>query len=485
MSRPIPPLDLMFFATESTNSPKHVGALLLFDRPSRGGDAVRRIVRDYRAATPVAPFNYLPQMIGRGGPQWKIAQHIDMEHHVQHVALPAGTNYASFLRFVEDLHEPMMDRNRPLFRVWIIEGLPGGQFALYLKMHHAVVDGLSAMMRITGSMPDRASGDARAPFFALDIAQPRQQVPAGVVRQLVAFNRKALQQTAAVKDMSLGLVRKAFDRLLARDRGSMPFSAPHTVLNDPIRAPRSLATLTLPLEEMRAVGKAYGGTINDVAATVVDAGVHAYLRGLGRGARKRLVAMCPVSLRDADDKSATTKASAIFVPMPTADTDIDARMQQVMASIRAGRDELTSMGKDAAMIYALSALGSGEAAGITRIARLTGHLANYVLSNVPGSRTPLYLHGARLAGVFPVSALGAGIGLNVTLASHADSMGFGFIANGLSLPDLPELARHVEAAFGQLKRQAARHAAPAKPAARAKPAGRAKTRAAAPSRAAA
>ena len=195
--------------------------------------------------------------------------------------------------------------------------------------------------------------------------------------------------------------------------------------------------------------------------------------------------MCPVSLRDADDKSATTKASAIFVPMPTADTDIDARMQQVMASIRAGRDELTSMGKDAAMIYALSALGSGEAAGITRIARLTGNLANYVLSNVPGSRTPLYLHGARLAGVFPVSALGAGIGLNVTLASHDDSMGFGFIANGLSLPDLPELARHVEAAFGQLKQQAARRATPAKPAARAKPAGRAKTRAAAPSRAAA
>jgi hypothetical protein len=103
------------------------------------------------------------------------------------------------------------------------------------------------------------------------------------------------------------------------------------------------------------------------------------------------------------------------------------------------------------MLYGLSALGIGEAAGAVGVGRVTGHPANFFLSNVPGSRTPLYLHGARLAGVYPVSAIGAGVGLNVTLVSHDGKMGFGFVANGTSLPEMPELARQVGAAFEALK----------------------------------
>jgi len=464
MSRPIAPMDLMFLLTETPNSPKHVGAVLLFDLPplrKGANEVVRRIVQDYRAAKPVAPFNYVAEMVGRTGPHWRVTHAIDMDHHVQHVAMPAGSAYESFLRLIEDLHEPVMDRNRPAFKVWVIEGLPQNQFALYFKIHHAIVDGMSAMMRITGSMASSPDGAAPAPFYALEMTRPAQQAPpSSAFRHLVSLNQAALRQTTALKDLSVGLLRKAFDRLRSSaDRGSEPFRAPHTLLNQPIRSPRSFATLALPLEEMRAVGKVYGGTINDVAATIVDAGVHAYLKGVGHRARKRLIALCPVSLRDADDTAATTKASAIFAPMASPNAGIEARLQHVINSMGAGKEELRAMGKDAAMLYGLSALGIGEAAGATRIGRVTGHLANFFLSNVPGSRAPLYLHGARLAGVYPVSAVGAGIGLNVTLTSHDGAMGFGFVANGASLPHLSELAGQVQSAFDGLKQAATRRAA--------------------------
>jgi WS/DGAT/MGAT family acyltransferase len=456
MSRPIAPMDLMFLVTETPNSPKHVGAVLLFDLPRKGAqDIARRIVEDYRVAKPIAPFNSVAEMVGRTGPRWKTAQTIDMEHHVQHIALPAGSSYEAFLRLIEDLHEPVMDRNRPAFKVWVIEGLPGRQLALYFKIHHAIVDGMSAMMRITGSLATTPDGAAPAPFFALDMARAAKSEPQSIFRQLVNLNQTALRQTSALRVLSMGVLRKTLGRLRSRgDHGSVPFNAPHTVLNEPIRSPRSFATLALPLEDMRAVGKAYGGTINDVAAAIVDAGAHAYLKKIGHPTRKRLVAMCPISLREAGDTSATTKASAIFAPLAPPTASVQARLQHVIQATASGKDELRGMGGDAALLYGLSALGIGEAAGATGVGRVTGHLASFVLSNVPGSRTPLFLHGARLTGVYPVSALGAGVGLNVTLASHDGTMGFGFVANGMSLPQLPELAMQVQSAFEALKRAA-------------------------------
>ena len=464
MSRTIPPLDLMFLLTETPNSPKHVGAALVFDLPPGSGtQTVSKIVRQYRAATPLAPFNYVPEMLGRNGPHWRVAREVDLDYHVQHHIMPTGASYEQFLRLVQDLHESVLDRNRPLFRVWVVEGLPGRRFAMYLKIHHAIVDGMSAMMRITASLNTGNGGRLPPPFFAVEVSRHAPRAPESVLRRLTTLNQTALRQTIAVKDFSLGVIRKGIGRLFARsDEGSLPFTAPHSPLNTPTRTPRSFATLSLPLAEMKAVGSVYGGTLNDVAAAVVDAGIHAYLRHIGHPVKKRLVALCPVSLRDSDDKTATTKASMIFAPLGAPAATIEVRIEQIIGAMRSGKDEMRAMSKDAAMIYGLTAFGLGEATDASRIGRVTGHLANFVLSNVPGSRESLSIEGAALVGMYPVSALGAGIGLNVTLASHAGSMDFGFVGNGLALPELPLLAQFTRQAFDALAKAAARRAAGAK-----------------------
>ncbi len=225
-------------------------------------------------------------------------------------------------------------------------------------------------------------------------------------------------------------------------------------MNEPIVGKRSIALLSLPIDEMKAAGKAFESTLNDVAVTVVDAALTRYLREGRKTVAKPLVAMCPVSLREAGDQEATTKVSAMFVPLGAPGMKIGPRMEQVIASVGSAKEELRKLSKDAAMMYAIATFGLAEIAEMTHLDGLAPPLANFILSNVPGSRTERYLGRAKVLGMYPVSTLGAGIGLNVTLVSYGNSMDFGFIANGASMTDLYKVADYTRAAFAELRKAA-------------------------------
>jgi WS/DGAT/MGAT family acyltransferase len=238
--------------------------------------------------------------------------------------------------------------------------------------------------------------------------------------------------------------------------GSAPFTAQRGPMNEPLQMARSVATLSLSLDEMHAVGKHFGATLNDLAVTIVDEGVHRYLRHTGRPFPQRLVAFCPVSLRDDGDTASGTKASAMFVHLGEHDAPVVERIEQVVAAMGAGKQELRSMSKDAAMVYAVALLGMAELTTATHVDRVTPPLANLVISNVPGAREEMYLNGAALVGTFPVSAIAMSIGLNATLTSYHDRMDFGFVGNGVAMYDLTQLARHVREAYEELKAASSR-----------------------------
>ncbi len=322
MSKAIPALDLMFLLTESANNPKHVGALLTFRPPANAKPGlVRTIVDAYRAADVRAPFTYVADLSLTGAPRWKTTTDLDMHYHVQHIALPAGASREHLLELVADLHEPVLDRNRPGFRAHFIEGLPGGEFAIYLKVHHAIVDGASAMARILASLNVDVTAKRIVPCFGVDLKANRQRIPKGILDRLNSLQLLARRQTAAFTDVSIGALKKGLGAIFrGAPGGSLPFTAPHTLMNEPTHTARRLAMLSLPLADMRAAGNACGGTLNGA--------------------------------------------------------------------------------------------------------------------------TP---------GMFPVSGLMAGVGLNVTLASYAGSMDFGIVANGVAMKRLPDLARHIEDAFAELK----------------------------------
>ena len=186
---------------------------------------------------------------------------------------------------------------------------------------------------------------------------------------------------------------------------------------------------------MKSVGKAFGGTLNDVAVTIVDAALNRYLQDRGEPPSKPLVAMCPLSLRDAGDKEATTKVSALFVPLGKARTGIGARMDQVMAAIGSAKAELRGMSKDAAMLYAILAFGLSEAAGATRADRVTRPLANFVLSNVPGPSEPLYFGSTRIENWFSTGQILDACTLNMTVWSYAGKMNLNVVADSKVVRD--------------------------------------------------
>jgi len=455
---PIPMLDLMFFLTESVDNPRHVGSVLIFKRPARGGaNTVREIVDAYRNARAQAPFNRIPVFRRAGLPVWQDVERIDMNHHVLHLALPAPGSEQQLHQLIADLHAPMLERHRPGWKVYVIEGLAGGRFAIYHKVHHALVDGESGMEILRRSLA--ASPRDRQIHTTIGLEHPLRPRPAprDLRDMLEREARKLARRTLMLGRSSIEIVEETLEGLLGYSPTQhRAFTAPQTPMNDPIYNARSIAHTTLPLAAMQAVARANDATLNDVALCVLDAAVNRYLRAMGRPPEHPLVSICPVSLRASGDTEATTDVSAIWPPLGPVSAPILRRLAAIKESTLIEKARLGSLGKDAAYAYAVMAFALSETVAIARPEALGLLTANMLISNVRGPVQPLYLNGARLEKFFPVSTLIVGVGLNITFMSYAGQVVFGFTANGSALPEVESMARYTVDAFSTLEQATAR-----------------------------
>lgn len=455
MNKSIAPLDLSWLLFETPAGTTHVGAMMLFKKPRGNPNAVREIVAAYRDFRPTPPFNVLPELMGRGAPHFREVDDWDPYYHVGHLSLPAGSSYQDLLRLVSDLHEPMLDRDRLLFRCWIIDGVPGGRFAIYTKTHHSVVDGVSGLRMLYRGLSDTDEPHIPEPAFALPPSEPEPHESTPLLHKITDSIRSVVSQAGAVNQISMEMLRKAVSAAIGRDpKGSVPFLAHHAPTNQPLKQGRSFATLSLPLEEMHQIGHVFGGTLNDVAATIVDAGVHAYLADTGDPFPHRLVAMIPVSLRTEGDTTVGTRVTALFPRLGEPQAAVAQRIQQVVDSVQIAKKDLEGWSSDTAMTYGAGLLGMAVLGAQTHVDQVTPPACNLVISNVPGIKETRYLNGAPLLGIYPISALAASIGLNVTLSSYHDHMDFGFVANTASISDVSALADHTQQAYRDLKKAA-------------------------------
>lgn len=409
------------------------------------------IVEAYRGCQPVPPFNYVPELLGAAAPHFRQADSWDPHYHVQYLALPSRSSYEDLLRLVADLHEPMLDRHRPLFRCWVIDGVPGGRFAIYTKTHHSIIDGVSGLRKLYEGLSRSDEPGVPTPAFALPqpLREPSASPP--VLHRISDAIHGAVTQVGALNQISLGALRKALSAMFGSQvEGSLPFVAGHAPTNAPPRQARGFATLSLPLPEMHRIGHRHGATLNDVAAALIDHGLHAYLRDNGQAYPHELVAMCPVSLRDDGDDAVGTRVSAMFVRLGPPEAPVAERLRTVAHSVATAKAELGAMSADAAMTYAVALIALAGAGASTHLDRVGHPACNLVISNVPGDTRAHYLNGAKLTGIFPVSALAASIGLNVTLSSYCDHMDFGFVANTAAISDVGALAEHTRKAYAQL-----------------------------------
>ena len=220
MSKPIPPLDLMWLIMETPASPTHVGALLLFEKPRDRPDVVREIV----AGLP-RPANLRPRSItcrNSAAPACRTSARSDVfdpHYHVQHIALPHGATYDDLLRLVADLHEPTLDRARPLFRDWFIDGVPDNLFAVYAKAHHAIVDGVSGTKRLYASLSTSPRHSIPVPAFAAEMPVQKPRPPRALVERLAELGMTATRQTLALRDVSVAALKKGLVDAVRRRPG--------------------------------------------------------------------------------------------------------------------------------------------------------------------------------------------------------------------------------------------------------------------------
>ena len=452
----IPMLDLMFFLTENQGNPRHVGAVLIFQRPRRGGaETVRRIVAAYRRARPVPPFNRIPVFARAGLPEWQEVDQFDMDWHVQQRTLPAPGTDLQLDQLVAELHAPMLERDRPGWQVFVIDGLERNRFALFIKVHHALVDGESGIALVHRSL-STSPRDRRI----RTIVETRLPAPTRADHHdlLPRLEHKVGSMARGALSVALGSQR-LLQEGLAGLRGFSsdeirPFTAPLTPMNEPIHTARTIVHTMLPLREMKAVARARGATLNDVALCVLDAGMNRYLRDLGRSPERPLVAICPVSLQRPELKQTSTQVSIFWTPLGTPSASIGRRMRQVIANTRAAKERIRTLPRDVAYAYAVLTFALGETLALVPRGSMDLFLpSNVLISNVRGPDQPLYLGGARLEALCPVSTLISGMGLNITFMSYAGQVLIGFTANASALPGADRMARYTREAFARLERQ--------------------------------
>jgi WS/DGAT/MGAT family acyltransferase len=455
MATTIPMLDLMFFLTENQANPRHVGAILILQKPKRGGACVvEEIVEAYRQAVPVPPFNRIPVFRKVGLPEWRDVTAIDMHWHVQHLALPTPGTEAQLNDLVAELHGPMLERDRPGWRLYVIDGLQGDRFAVFTKVHHALMDGESGLALLERSMARSARDKTIRTVVETSLpAHPKARRR----RSLLGLERQFARAARAAVSVGWGsnrLAKETLSGLMGFSREKVrPFTAPMTPMNEPIRNERSVARTVLPLSAMKAVARAWDATLNDVALCVLDAAMNRYLRGLGHPPAHPLVTICPVSLREAGVQQATTAVSAFWAPLGAPRATIARRMRQVMANTQEAKERMRTLPKDAAYAYAVLIFAMGETLALVPRGQEEYFLtANVLISNVRGPARPLYLNGARLEVICPVSTLLSGMGLNITLISYSGRVVMGFTANASALPQAGLLAQYAKEAFAALQR---------------------------------
>lgn len=480
MKKNIPPLDLLFYLMETHDNPKHVACVQIFQMPAGVGDNyLIELVEKLRRIPAQEPFNFKPVFPRVGMPQWHSVENMEMEYHLRHSALPKPGNMKQLLKVVQRLHVGILDHERPGWICQVIEGLEGNRFAIYYKIHHAYIDGMSAVKRIYGALSlDPADREPQSIWGYKAEAAGKGKGRKRAGGQLRELGKAARAQVKGIGQLNKQILDMSMEMARMREHsGHIPFQAPRTRINDPVESDlRSMGITSLPIEQLMEIGRQAGCKLNDVVLAVVDAGLHDYLARHDDDPDQPLVAMCPMALRDAHDDAANTQVTTLFVEMGQPGVSPRERLGQVAQSSSAAKREARKLSKEGLMDFAMLFGVIGELAQRTGLDRVLPQSYNVLVSNVPGPRTEdMYLMGSRMEAIYPITTLIPGNNLNITVLSHGSRLDVGMLAARGTLPDIEYLVESVGRQFQALaaefgvgtatRRKAAKKSAPKKAAA--------------------
>ncbi|HET9694450.1 MAG TPA: wax ester/triacylglycerol synthase family O-acyltransferase [Steroidobacteraceae bacterium] len=458
-SKPLNLLDLSFVLMETRQTPMHVAGLQTFIPPADAPREYPRQVYEYLRsfAVTASPFNYVLRGIGSGRllPMFEVADKVDLDYHLRHSALPYPGGERELGVLVSRLHSNPMDFDRPLWEIHLIEGLHGGRFALYAKLHHSLADGVSGVALLNYSA-DPASSRTPPVWAAEQPLKARGGVPPGTLGAVGQMSTVMLNQARALPDLFRGLLGSAQAAIgLKPDPEFASLAeAPRTMFNVDVTPQRRVATQATSLARMKALGAAAGGSVNDVLLAACSAALRRYLLEMDALPNRSLIASIPVALpRDTSKPGGGGNAvSFANVKLGTDVDDVRARFEIIRRSSVVGRDYLKQMSQTALMAYTVLISSPQMLTRVPAIGSRVPPIYNVIISNVPGPRSKLYFLGAEMEAYYPISALAHGQALNITVLSYAGGLHFGFTGCADKVPHLQRLAVYTGEALDELER---------------------------------
>ncbi|WP_265445955.1 WS/DGAT/MGAT family O-acyltransferase [Flexivirga meconopsidis] len=451
------PVDSGFLLVESREHPMHVGGLQLFTVPEGESPSW---VRDQLTAVeseeinprfrlrPMEPVGLL------GNFRWSTDNDLDLDYHVRRSALPSPGRLRELFELASRWQSTLLDRHRPLWEAHVVEGLEDGRVAVFSKIHHAMVDGVSALhLMQQACSPDPDARDCVPPFALPDeqveVAAAEQSAGRGLALPL-GLVRGGLDVVGELASIAPNSLKVAYRSL--RDTGlTTPFDAPRTILNGKIGGARRFVAQSFDLDRFRRVAKACDVSFNDVALAVCAGALRRYLSELDALPDRAMTAMCPVNLRDETSEVGGNEIGAMIASLATDVEDPLERLETIHESTTVAKQtmrELTPLQLLLMSGYNVAGLGLSMLPTYGLVGRPP---FNVIISNVPGPRKQLYFNGAHLEGTYPASIPVDGLAMNITLVTYDDQVDFGITACRRSAPSVQRMIHHLEDTLAELE----------------------------------
>jgi len=459
-TKPLGVTDVSLLAMETPVTPTHIGGGSLYRLPAGAGkDYVRRLYERWKKF-PVnrAPFNYrlAPTSWSRIRPNWDVLDQVDLSQHLFHLALPYPGDDATLQALIGRLHAGCLKRERPLWEIYLIEGLSDQRFAMHLKIHHALVDGASAM-RIFMEQHTEDPQAASPPVWTTRGRKPkrtaaRSQAASSLLPAESSTLRGAINRLGQMYD---GIAKAtALASELAKDLAKAPpqsLHAPDTIFNGPITARREMGQAVFDFSRVRALSKTLGCTINDIALAVCSGALRRYLQGIDALPEDSLVCAVPIALNKAGNAEGGNAVTAAPVTLGTNIHNVRKRFDAIRASMGEVKARLARMTPEATGLVTAAIQIPVIIEQITGRWPLPHRNYNLILSNVPGPRTKLYMCGAEFLGSIPAPMILRGLALNITITSLQDNIWFGYTTCPDVAPHIDQLGPLLSASFEELE----------------------------------
>lgn len=436
-------VDLGFLLVETQVRPMHMSSCVVYSPPPREKkNFVRKVVQAFRTSEVGRPFNQKLKWLDDGVARWEPAEP-DMNYHVRHVAIPAPGTLEQLDELLALLNPPLLDRAYPLWQCFVVEGLEDGRFALFFKMHHAIIDGEGSVKVFKNTLSTDQKDREIRPFWQPLESPPKKKRARVSQSQLQKFRAQINTLPSGLMNFGADLIGLGAQALTGRagsKSASLPFRAPETPFNIPtLTSARSYANCALPLDRVRSVAKRSGCTVNDVLMTCVDHALHAYLAEKNRAIDSPLVAAMPVSARTKGQASEGNQVSSDLVTMGQPKASLVERLEHIHEATSEVKTRANKMPVAMRQLYSLLLFGAATLPEITP-GMTAAPSYNLIVSNMAGPQGRLYMGGAALVGIRGMPIVPPNPGLNVTFVSLNDQI---CLAVGCTPDSMSDPARYL------------------------------------------